>query len=355
MSKLKLGYVGCGFMAQKVHLPNIKTLDNVELAALAEIRPKLGKAVQERLGVPRLYSSHTELAADPDIDAVAISGPAALQGEVAIDVLKAGKDVFMEKPLAISTEQANRILVAEKESGHRLMIAYMKRYDSGNIAAKEEIDKFRKDGKPTYARNHGFGGSWLAGIDTVQITTDEPSAPPDESKYLWPEWLPNDWRERYIGYLQQYVHNINLIRWFVGEDAEISVQSAHMGAHGNVGLVVLDIGGCLCTIESGGMASHTWNEHTQVYFQNGYVRVEAPPLLLRNVPSQLELYRKDKGDTPGIRQEIFPLNGRLWSYKAQIKHFIQCVQDKTPFRTPAADAAKDVATVEGIYRRVLGI
>jgi len=51
MPKVRVGYVGCGFMAQKVHLPNLLSLPQCELLALAEVRPELGRRVQQFLAV----------------------------------------------------------------------------------------------------------------------------------------------------------------------------------------------------------------------------------------------------------------------------------------------------------------
>ena len=119
MEPIKLGYVGCGFMAQKVHIPNFTSLPNCELIGLAEVRPELGHKVQQRWEIPRLYTDHTELAADPEIEAVAVSADFALQGEIAKDLLSTGKQVFMEKPMAVSVEQAESIVAAGKAAGKK--------------------------------------------------------------------------------------------------------------------------------------------------------------------------------------------------------------------------------------------
>ena len=158
MGRLKVGYVGCGFMAQCVHIPNILLLDDCELVAVAEVREQLGHKVQRRFGIPGYVHDHLALAADDQIEAVAVSGHFAMQGEIAIDLLRAGKHVFMEKPMAVSVEQGERMLEAERASGKSLMIGYMKRYDAGNRAVKAEIDRMRESGEfgeITMVRNHG--------------------------------------------------------------------------------------------------------------------------------------------------------------------------------------------------------
>ena len=86
MARLRMGYVGCGFMAQKVHIPNFCSLPECELVALAEVREELGKKVRARFQIPRLYASHAELAMDPEIEAVAVSAAFSVQGDIARDL-----------------------------------------------------------------------------------------------------------------------------------------------------------------------------------------------------------------------------------------------------------------------------
>jgi predicted dehydrogenase len=168
---IRLGYVGCGFMAQRVHLPNFSTLPQCALLAIAERRSQLARAVTNRFAVEKVYSSHLELAADVEIDAVAVSANYAQQGEIAVDLLKAGKHVFMEKPMAVSVSQGEKILNAAKEGNARLMIAFMKRFDPGNVLAKTTICQWRRDGtkgRLLYARNHGFQGNCLNGLSQAR-------------------------------------------------------------------------------------------------------------------------------------------------------------------------------------------
>ncbi|MEA3345864.1 MAG: Gfo/Idh/MocA family oxidoreductase [Chloroflexota bacterium] len=235
MNPIKLGYVGCGFMAQKVHIPNFLSIPECEVVALAEVRTELGRKVQGRYGIPRLYPHHLELAEDPDIEAVAVSADFSLQGEIARDLLAAGKHVFMEKPMAVSLAQADAILAAGRETGARLMVGYMKRYDAGNELAKEAVDCFRSSGELgeiTYVRNHGFCGNWICGLDIPMETTEEPKpeAPP-----VLPEWLPPGFAKGYLSYLQQYTHNINLLRWLLDAGDDVTVRHVDLDEDGYTG------------------------------------------------------------------------------------------------------------------------
>jgi len=350
MSPIKLGYVGCGFMAQKVHIPNFLSIPDCELIALAEVRIELGRKVQARYGIPHLYPHHLELAADPEIEAVAVSAGFSLQGEIARDLLAAGKHVFMEKPMSVSLAQADAILAAGRETGARLMVGYMKRYDTGNELAKEAIDRFRTSGelgRITYTRNHGFCGDWICGLDTPMETTEEPKpeAPP-----ILPEWLPPDFARGYLGYLQQYTHNLNLLRWFLDAGDDVVVRHVDLDEDGYTGIVVLEVAGVRAVIESGSISHHRWDEHTQVYFQHGWVKAWAPPLLLKNVPAEVEIYRA--GEAQVIERPI-PHPAWSWSYKREAEHFVSCLRSGEPFRSSGEDTRTDVRLMEDIYRAYL--
>ena len=344
-----MGYIGCGFMAQKVHIPNLISLPECEFVAIAELREKLAKRVQARYRIPTCYRHHQELAKDPKIEAVGVSGHYAVQGEIAIDLLRAGKDVFVEKPMAVSVSQAERILEAIEESGRRLMVGYMKRYDAGNELVKDTVTQLRATGelgRITYVRNHGFCGDWIAGLDTPLEQTDEPKPTP-ESLAGKPDWLPEQFYRAYIGYLQQYTHNVNLLRWFLDAGDKMMVEAVHLDDNGMSGVVIFAVNGTRAIIESGSIAYHGWDEHTQIYFQQGWIKTGAPPLLLKNMPATVEIYRA----TPSRQiQNLIPEAGWSWAYKREMQHFLTSILDNKPFRSPAEDTLTDVRIFEDIYR-----
>jgi predicted dehydrogenase len=345
---IRMAYVGCGFLAQKVHLPNIVVLPDFDLMAVAEVRPELGRRVQERFGIPRLYDHHLALADDPEIEAVAVSGHYCGQGEIAIDLLRAGKDVFLEKPMAVSVAQADRILEAEAESGRRLMIGYMKRYDDGNLVLKSLLDDPEvraKLGSMFYVRLHEFAGDWLGGLDTAFETTDEPLPAPPEC--MFPSWLPESSQEGYLNYMQEYTHLVNLVRWLLDAGDDLQVTSVDLDDDGYTGVAVLRVSGVRTVLESGAHGYSVWDEFTQIYFDNGWIRTLVPPLLSRNVPVRVEIYYS--GRPRGTVETITPADPG-WSYRAELEHFAECLRSGRPFRSPASDTRADVSALEGIYR-----
>lgn len=347
MRAIRLGYVGCGFMAQKVHIPNFSTIPGCQLLGLAEVRQQLGRRVKARFGIPKLYRDHLEMLADPEIEAIGVSAGFALQGQIARDALLAGKDVFMEKPMAISVAQADAILAAGRQSGKRLMVAYMKRYDAGNELVKQTLTAFRASGELgqlTFVRNHGYCGDWIAGLDAPMETSSEPMP---KAEAVGPEWLPPEFLGQYLGYLQQYTHNVNLLRWFLDAGDSLEVKAVDLDHDGYSGVAILSLGGVRAVLESGSVSHYRWDEHTQIYFRNGWVKTWAPPLLLKQVPAEVEIYRAAGEQTFTTR---IPQPAWTWSYKREAEHFIQCLQNGEGFRSSGEDTRSDVRLFEEIYR-----
>ncbi len=354
---VRLGYVGCGFMAQNVHLPNFAALENCELIALAEKRPSLARKVAARYGIPTTYNHHSELAEDFNIDAVALSAGYAEQGEIAADLLEAGKHVFMEKPMAVSLNQAHRILEGARSTGARLMIAYMKRYDAGNVLLRDTIDRWKSDkqmGEILYARNHGFCGDWLAALEpNLLITTDEVLERVSPLDRL-PPWLPQEKASAYIAYLQQYSHNINLLRYLLGaeEIEQVRVESVSLDENGLIVVVVLNLANVRCVIESANTDFHAWDEHTQVYFQRGWLKTVVPPAFNRSAYSEVEIY--ERGSVPSYTYPV-PAPLPMWHYREEARHFVTALRTGAAFRSSGEDALLDVWLNEEIYKRFVGI
>lgn len=355
---VRLGYVGAGFLAQAVHLPTFAALPGCDLVALAEVRADLRDRVADRHGIGTRYPSHRELAADPAIEAVAVSGPYALQGEIARECLLAGKHVFVEKPLGVSVAQVERILAAEREGDARLMVAMMKRYDAGNELARAIVAGWRGTGEAgpaTLVRAHNFAGDWMGGLDVPVVHSAEPPPPAPTEEHL-PSWLPAERAQSYVNYLQQYVHNLDLLRFLLDAGDRARVRHADLDDDGHTGVVILEVDGVRCVFETGRLWDHRLDDHTQLYFERGWVRTTAPPPLLRNEVAEVEVYRCDPGGVPGMpgvlhtqtRPQAEPRWG--WPYKREAEHFLACLRSGEPFRSPGVEARTDARLFEEIYR-----
>lgn len=175
--------------------------------------------------------------------------------------------------------------------------------------------------------------------------TTEPMPPSPPPRI--PAWLPQEWVNPYLGFLQQYTHNINLMRWFLDVGDRVQVRVVDLDADGYTGIVVLDMNGVRAVLESGRLSYYAWDEHTQIYFREGWVRTVAPPLLQKNSPAEVEIYRG--GKTHSFSHPL-PEARWSWSYKREAEAFVRAVLYDEPLRASGRDTLTDVRLFEDIYR-----
>jgi predicted dehydrogenase len=135
---LRLGVIGTGAISQVVHVPIFAEREDVELLALADADRHKAEAMSRRFGVPMVLDSD-ELIRHPDLEAVVICTPNSLHEEMAIAALEAGKDCFVERPLATTSGGAQRVLDVAARTGRVLVVGMPHRFRPGVVALRSFI------------------------------------------------------------------------------------------------------------------------------------------------------------------------------------------------------------------------
>lgn len=126
---LSFGLIGAGWIGS-FHAETLASrLSDVRLAAVADPDPRAAA----RLNAPKTYTDPLELIADPSVDAIAISSPAATHSELVIAAARAGKHVFCEKPMTLTLEDADRAVDAAESAGVALQVGFNRRF-AGDFA-----------------------------------------------------------------------------------------------------------------------------------------------------------------------------------------------------------------------------
>ena len=139
MSKLKIGIIGCGNIANTKHLPNLaKFADRAEVVAFCDIDEQKAIDTKEKYGTPdaKVFTDYRELI-KLDLDAVHVCTPNRSHSEISVAAMKAGCNVMCEKPMAINTEEAKAMVDAAKETGKLLTIGYQNRFRVDTLALKQ--------------------------------------------------------------------------------------------------------------------------------------------------------------------------------------------------------------------------
>jgi predicted dehydrogenase len=119
-SPIRIGLIGAGSVARRVHAPGLRLCPDVEIAAAADPDPKAAAAI----GAPHLYDDPAKLLAEAPVDAVVVAVPNHLHHDIVMEAIAAGKHVLCEKPLAMGAPEAEAMLAAARQAGVVHMTAF---------------------------------------------------------------------------------------------------------------------------------------------------------------------------------------------------------------------------------------
>ncbi len=128
MSRLRLGFAGCGEVAAEKHLPAVAELPDIEVVAAADVEPARRAYVERRFGVRRLYDSAAGLVAHGELDAVALCLPPAMQVAAAAAALDAGLHVWIDPPTGLSLEDCDALIERATRSDRTVMVGFHMRW-----------------------------------------------------------------------------------------------------------------------------------------------------------------------------------------------------------------------------------
>ncbi len=142
MQNTRWGIIGLGWFGE-VHAEVLATTTGIELAALCTRRPQRLAELGDRFHVAKRYTDYRELLADPDIDVVGITTHIHDHRDIAIEALRSGKHVFLEKPMAPTPADCDQILAAAAGAAGYFMVGHICRFDPRVALAKQAIDEGR--------------------------------------------------------------------------------------------------------------------------------------------------------------------------------------------------------------------
>jgi predicted dehydrogenase len=349
--RVRIGVVGCGLIAQVMHLHYLHELsDRFELAAVCDISPGLAAGCAERFGAHRAYADWEALIEDR-LDALMIltSGDHA---PIALAAAQAGLHVFVEKPMALSSHSAEEIVRAAGSAGVQLMVGMMKRYDPAYerlAALLPDLDDLRlvrvttlesplepyvahypmlRGGRPPDALLDELRLAEDREIDQALPATDEPTR----------------WCYRWI-LLDSLVHELNALRGVLGEPTEI--RSADLSSRCvSVCLRFGEVDCHLSWVDLPGIARY--QQEFAFYAPDQRLTLQLPSPFLRSMPSKLIVEGGAPGTSSSYQQE--EIVSFEEAFKRELVEFADCIGTGRPPRTPGSDGLADLRLCEGIAR-----
>lgn len=158
MKTIKIALVGAGYIAD-YHVRGLKSIPEVEIVAVVARTMDSAEKFALRHDIKNAYTDVIKVVDDATIDGVIISTPNQFHGPCAIDFLKSGKAVFLEKPMAMNAEEGRQIAAVSKEYDQLVMVGHMWRFDTDTDYIKDTIAS-GKLGKVFKTKGYGIHENW---------------------------------------------------------------------------------------------------------------------------------------------------------------------------------------------------
>ncbi len=354
MSRMRVGVIGCGLIAQVMHLPHLRELHELfEVVALCDVSPGTLKYVGDYYGVSQRFTDYRDLLKE-SLDVVVVLS-ADSHGKVILDALKAGKHVFTEKPMCYTLREADEILAAHQRAGTVCMVTYMKRYDPGFRYAQPIIQKM-KDLQAIHITVLHPSEANQIGHHDVRRFPDVPEAAratlrAEQDQLIREaigEFTPLERRVFAENLLSTLVHDINLLRGLSGDPAEVLYTDVWAG--GDSLMTCLRYASGVRAVIS---LHYLWDlahyEETVAYYGKAdRVRLVFPSPFFRNMPTPVIVEGMEDGK-PFEKRVIASMQE---AFKEELLHFAACVQQGKPPITTPEEARGDIALLHQIFKAI---
>ena len=351
MKPVRIGVVGCGAIAQVQHLPNLLELDEeFEIVGVCDVSPGAAEYVAKRFKVPNHVTRIPDLLS-MDIDAVLLchTDP---KSDAAVDAFEAGKHVLVEKPIAASLQETDRMIDAQQKAGKVGQAAYMKIYDPGFVMAKREIDQM--SGYEFVQINHLHPNNYLH-LDQFRVRhfDDVPPQARTEKRKAYDDTVREafgdltDQVSPWCGITYGLIHDLYSLRTMLG--VPTAVLSVEIWQNDRAITSVFEYAnGARCVITRVDLNT-LWDfkETLEVYGDDKRVLLSYPTGFSRRVMAKLVVQGIDGDGVTYTKEPKIPWDS---AFTAELKHFHQCITEGIECRSDLSKARHDVELIIDITK-----
>jgi virulence factor len=304
---IRIGLVGAGSIAQIAELPALSAEPGVKIAGVVTKTRQSSERNKQQWPIEQVYDSAEEMVERAGLDALFVLTPKQIHTPFVELGLRAGLDVFCEKPLATSIEDAERLAELADETGQILMVGFNRRYAEVYQIAHQLFQNQRP-----------------------QFVVAQKNRPGSE----------------YRATLENSIHMIDLLRWFCGEAVEITAHTIapdRFAEDGTMALIRFDSRtiGALVAARSAG----EWDERLEAYGSLTSVRVMAPDSVSvsQNGETRLIEMRSRASGWANVNKTL--------GFGPEVSHFIHCIRTRNQPLTNGHEAVRTQKLVDEILHQ----
>jgi myo-inositol 2-dehydrogenase/D-chiro-inositol 1-dehydrogenase len=334
MNEVGIGIIGCGTIALNAHIPAIDDIPEARVVAVSSRSPASALRAAERCGLEDWYTDSQKVLDDPAVEAVVLCSPPDTHMDLTIRAAAAGKHVLCEKPMARTLEECDGMIGACREANVQLMVAEMKRFNSGFRTAKRLLD------------DQIIGDIFMARYHT---------------SYYAPFCRQGWWVVPEVSgggqMMNELPHDVTVVRWLVGPVTQVGCMSNHpLGPppEDNAVVMLRFENQAIGTLTTSWMAKHynlnnpapldlAFDERLEIMGTEGALQIDSP-FSYRNLPIQLRVYTEREAPNfhRGWNFVRCPVGDQ---YLNQMRNFIRCVRGREACEYPGEEGRAEMAVI----------
>jgi len=322
--RIRIGLIGAGRIAQVYGQVLSDIGRDVELLVVADVRAEAAAETATRFGIPQWSADYRAVLDRNDVDAVIVATPTSTHVEVVKAAAAAGKEILCEKPLALTVAACDEAIAATHDAGVRLMVGFMRRFDTAYQMARQKIAE-GSIGRPVMYKG--------TGRDPRRTTLEFAR------------------RESSGGLLMDMgIHDFDLARWLMGDEVvRVHAEGAclvypELAEVGDIDNAVVNLrfaSGAVGNVDLSRNAVYGHDIRTEVLGATGGVRVG------RGTNTDALWMTPD-----GVAHDLMLLPGHRFAgaFAAEIREFVRSIREGTPPSVTGADARAATAIGQAAVR-----
>lgn len=317
MDTVRVGFIGCGFFANKVHYPSLAKMNDVMIAGICDLNQERLQKTAERYRISRTFTDYREMLDKVELDAVYIIMPPHHLFDLTTDCLNRKLNVFIEKPPGITSWQTESMARIAERNGCKTMVGFNRRF----IPIMRKVRDIVEERGPlslcvaTFYKNTVGATEYYYGGAVDILTCDA-------------------------------IHAVDTLRWMGGEVRSLSssVRKLYSNYYNQfIALMEFEEGGTGVLLANwvGGKRVHTFEMHAKGI--SAFIDPDTQAVIYAdNSPEGVVLNTQEAAGSDEFH--IY------YGYYQENRHFIDCIkEDKLP-ETHFGDAVKTMGLVDRIYR-----
>ena len=331
--EMKYALIGCG----RVSVNHIAAALNCgfEVTALCDVDLKAAQCLVEEFSLKevRIYESYQQMLEKETLDVVSIATPSGIHAEIAVACCEHGVNVLVEKPIALSVADAQRIEKAAKDNGVKATVCFQNRYNKAVAKAMELV------------KAGALGELYCVNANVLWSR--------DESYFAQGAWR-GTWAQDGGVLMNQSIHNIDLFRWFAGSEVESvtsmigNVMHPYIEAEDVAVAIVKFQNGCLGTINcTSNIYRDDLEETLYIMGSKGTIKLggkavnQIEVLDVAGIDNVEELIKENSNDPPSVYG---------FGHTPLFAGFKRAIEENTEPFIPLREGARSLELVLGIYK-----